>query len=567
MKAKPHCGVDALRSLFVGLLLAVLCGASVATPINWHDKKFTYVAQNKPIKDFLREFGASQGVIMVVSPDIEGTLNGKFDMAPQSMLDLVAATYSIIWYYDGNILFLYPSSEASTEVIRSHTSKIDELRSTVERLGIADPKYPIIFDTRKNTALVSGPKRYIELVRQTMQAIDANDSANVPTDVQVFRLKYAWAADHAYTQGGHTYHVPGVSTVLQKLYGGGGQVASVGAGSSSEEYFASAAQKMRALGLISQGDSGRVAALSALGTSGTPKGGSSSSSYPTGDDNRSASSGSSGLPHFEADSRLNAVIVRDTPERMAYHRAIIQSLDVKPQLVEIEARIIEVSSDAMDNLGLDWRLKTHHYDGQLNNSGLPTLPFDGSTNTPDVRGGLLTAIAGNSARYLIARVNALSQQGKANILSSPKVTTLDNVEAVIENLQTFFVRVAGNLDVGLYQVSAGTSMRVTPLVVNEGGGAQIKLAVRIEDGRVNPGASVDNIPTLNQSNINSESFVRSGESLLIAGYASEATTNDTSGVPGLSRIPLLGNLFKYKEEHKTRVERLFMLTPRVVTLQ
>jgi type III secretion protein C len=163
----------------------------------------------------------------------------------------------------------------------------------------------------------------------------------------------------------------------------------------------------------------------------------------------------------------------------------------------------------------------------------------------------------------MARVNALADDGKANILSSPRVLTLDNVEAVLENLNTFFVSVAGNLDVGLYNVSAGTSLRVTPLIVSEGGHTQIKLAIRIEDGGITQ-QMVGAIPVVQRTTITTQAFINEGESLLIGGYKSDVRNDTVVSVPGLSSIPFLGALFKFRQKETAHVEHLFMLTPHVI---
>jgi type III secretion protein C len=176
---------------------------------------------------------------------------------------------------------------------------------------------------------------------------------------------------------------------------------------------------------------------------------------------------------------------------------------------------------------------------------------------------VLTTVLGDSGRYLIARVNALAQEGKANILASPSVLTLDNVEAVLENTDTFFVRVTGNLDAALYDVSSGTSLWVTPLIVYENGRTQVKLAIRIEDGNITD-QSVDQIPVVQRSTIGTQAFITEGQSLLIGGYRSNSHSDTQVGVPGLSNVPGVGRLFKYREKQTTDVQRLFLLTPRVV---
>jgi type III secretion protein C len=108
-------------------------------------------------------------------------------------------------------------------------------------------------------------------------------------------------------------------------------------------------------------------------------------------------------------------------------------------------------------------------------------------------------------------------------------------------------------------------LRVLPMVVDENGQRQIKLKVHIEDGSLTSQA-VDNIPVITTSTINTESFVGQGDSLLIAGYRLDNLTNGETGIPLLSKIPLLGALFRYRNDQHSHMERLFLLSPRVLDL-
>jgi hypothetical protein len=98
-------------------------------------------------------------------------------------------------------------------------------------------------------------------------------------------------------------------------------------------------------------------------------------------------------------------------------------------------------------------------------------------------GGVLTAVIGGTGRYLLSRISALEQTDNARITANPKVATLDNVEAVMDNKQTFYVPVQGFESGSLYSVSAGVALRVLPSIVSEDGKPQIRLDVHIEDGR------------------------------------------------------------------------------------
>lgn len=579
-RARQRFRLTALAALTAALALS--WSAARAAQISWPTKNFSYMAQNKPLKEFLREFGASQGVSVVIDPKVEGTVNGKFDLTPQSLLELMATSFGLMWYYDGKVLYVYPAGAMGSAVIQLSTATVDELQATLKRLDIVDNRYPIAYDTRQNTVFVSGPTRFVELVRQTARAIDQNETMRGAAEIRVFPLRYAWAADFTFMQGGEERRLPGLASVLRDLYSPGR------AASHPPPPVRSSRQdrldRMRGLGMFRDED---VPAT----TEDQPA--------PVEEELAPVAMSGADLPQFQADGRMNAIVVRDRPERMEFYEAVVRALDVKPGLVEIEARILEVSSDAIDSLGIDWRLHSRNVDLQFSRGNLPNLGFETAIDEQSPRsspvplppgaggnglvplpgagivppvpfadlqsGGVLTTVLGDSGRYLIARVNALAQDGKANMLSSPRVMTLDNVEAVVENISTFFVRVAGNLDAALFDVSAGTSLRVTPLIVTENGRTQIKMAIRIEDGSIS-GRSVDQIPVVQRSTIGTQAFINEGESLLIGGYENNTESDTEVGVPGLSAIPVLGRLFKYTEKRNSSVQRLFMLTPRVIEL-
>ena len=567
------------------LLVAYAAGAS---EIHWRTSNFTYVAHDKSLKDFIRDFAADQGVNVVIAPEVDGTINGKFNLTPQSMLDLLATSYGVTWYYDGSVLYVSPAGDVSSEVVPLGALGAAQFQEALNRLGIYDSRFPIYYDRAHGTARVAGPKRYVDLVKQTLEALNegggpaATSSYNPKTEIRVFPLHYAWAADFTYTADAQDHTLPGVVSVLRNLYL-----------SARQGYTGSSApqptriDRLRGMGYFrdDQVPGTQPERLTPVAPrqdySATAEGG---GGIPFGQTNGPQ------LPQFQADGRMNAVIVRDVPERMPFYDGVIRSLDVKPALVEIEARIIEVSADSIGTIGIDWRARSGS--ASFNFSPGTPSPLASSSSSPSTStgtgilsipnistpglttpliipptqlplGGVLTTVLGDSGRYVMARINALADDGKANILSSPRVLTLDNVEAVLENLNTFFVSVAGNLDTGLYNVSAGTSLRVTPLIVSEGGHTQIKLAIRIEDGGITQ-QMVGTIPVVQRTTITTQAFINEGESLLIGGYKSDVRNDTVVSVPGLSSIPLLGSLFKYKQKETAHVEHLFMLTPHVI---
>jgi len=230
-------------------------------------------------------------------------------------------------------------------------------------------------------------------------------------------------------------------------------------------------------------------------------------------------------------------------------------------------------------LGVDWRLHSGHVDfetgnGQQSQAGNPGSlnpqgfgnPLDATTAgvlaTP--AGGVLTAVIGGAGRYLLTRISAMQQTDQARITASPKVETLDNVEALMDNKQTFYVQVSGYQSADLYSVSAGVSLRVLPSIVSAGNGEQIRMDVHIEDGRLTD-QQVGQLPVVSNSTIDTQALIKEGDSLLIAGYSVDQDDHTETAVPLLSKIPVIGNLFRYRKHQGQRFQRLFLLTPRVLS--
>jgi len=126
------------------------------------------------------------------------------------------------------------------------------------------------------------------------------------------------------------------------------------------------------------------------------------------------------------------------------------------------------------------------------------------------------------------------------------------------------VRVAGDQEVDLFDVSAGVVLRVTPHIVEDDEKTRIKLAVDIEDGGFSD-TSVDGIPVVRKSTINTQAVINKDESLLIGGYYYEVDSKSVRMVPCLGGIPALGYLFKQEEATKTRTKRVFLITPKIIT--
>jgi type III secretion protein C len=238
---------------------------------------------------------------------------------------------------------------------------------------------------------------------------------------------------------------------------------------------------------------------------------------------------------------------------------------VAQALVEIEASIIDVSTESFDSLGIEW---DYSRTGRGSVSVSPGSPNTGSGTGPSTTVGApnVTTLVADAGRSLMTRIRALEGTGKARIVSRPKVLGTANRMASMIDKRQASVRVAGNLDANLFTIEAGTTLQVVPQVVAGGERREVRLSLFIEDGNFE-GTVVDAIPVLKKTEIRTEAALLEGESLLIGGISVESEVNGRSGVTGLGRIPLLGALFRHDEGSKTRRERLFLITPKLVTAE
>lgn len=565
------------RALCLALLLGLLAAGPAAAEssvltidgydgvqVPWKLKRLVLKSENKDIGDLLRQLASSNELAIQVDDRIKGTVSANFSMAPQAILDMLSRTYGFFWFYDGNSIIVSPVSDVKIDMVRLAPDALSNLTNTLRRLGVYDPRFPIRVDSANRLVVLSGPSRYVDMLSSISRALQDSAEQKAPTEVLVYPLKYAWAEDRTLPSGDSSVVIPGVVTVLRGIYGQADDRISVRSVSSvhprSRRSLAGGGVARTHYGFYdkvaeeAQGGSVRETVNQVL-----------QSAAARGDVPAQT------LPVIVADARRNAVVVRDLADRLPRHKALIQELDKRSALVEIEARIVDVRSEAVASLGVDWNLTGHRASLQIGSGGtdsplrasasLATDPID--TTSP--QGGRFTVMGGSAAQFLISRIRALEQDGKARIVGTPRVTTLDNVQSVMSSKEVFYVKVPGTYASDLFEVSAGVSLTVQPFVIHDDDGASVRIAVNITDGAVDKTKQVDGIPLTTQSEINAEAIVKDGASLLVAGYVREEETTSKSGVPVLSSLPGVGALFRETNSNSVRQERFFLLTPHIIT--
>lgn len=503
-------------------------------------RNFTYKAESKRIAEVLQDFAASRGVPAVVADGVEGVVNASFDVKPEVFLETIARAYNLLWYFDGTALYFYPGRAMQSRMIRLRGFSRGQVTRLLQSLELGDQRYPIRWDEAQSTLFVVGPPRHVELVTSAVQALDAGVTLGAERATRVVPLRFAAAGDR--TVGGVV--LPGLVQTLLRIYGSDPGLADATplAGEHLNKDVPADTRGLKARPGQYVPTPRRNAAVPRERIE--PLSGSKDEAAM---DPRETSS-----PVFVADEAMNAVIVHARADKIGEYLALIEQLDQQPRLVELQATIIEVASDSVQALGIDWSVQ--------GSSGSASV--QGPANSLPGGGFNLSTLVADAGRSLLARVNALQQEGKARVVAKPSVLGVVNRTAVMREKRVANVRVAGQYQANLFSVEAGTLIEMTPQLVG-GASPRVKLSLYIEDGNFEL-TRVDEIPLVKKTEIRTEAHVRDGHSLLIGGITVESSNDVASGVPGLRSVPVLGVLFRSNDKRAARMERMFLITPRLV---
>jgi type III secretion protein C len=534
--------------LFVAACVLCLATARAAEP-RWPEEKVALQAQEQPLGEFLRELLRSAGLQGLPSDAVNGRISGRFSDSPEKIFNNVVKAYDLLPYYDGSVMHIASGKELQSKSIRVPPADMERVARALNESKLADRYQSVQVARGENLVKVRGAPEFVSNVQQLIQnnhrpAIPRATAEPVPDAPQAlvvrsFPLKYASAADQTFYQSGQEMRIPGVVTLLRSMTGNG--AALIPAAAVSDPRSGGSRDSVRGKGLrrfdrqeVGYGDERSQGAPSRRDPI-----------VPTGEQTSGA--------RIEADPNLNTVLVRDYENTMPMYQELIAQLDKEPQLVEIQVTIIDIDRTKLNDVGVDWRFQ----DGRSSISA-------GGGDPGAQNGGLILNTVLGDARNFMARVHALARTGQANVISRPQVLTLSNLEAVLATDQSFFVRVAGNEDVDLFDVSVGTSLRVVPTVAGDASNPQIRLRVGIEDGSLSPDAQVDNIPIVERSSLNTQAVIFDGQSLLLGGLTRDETTKDTTKVPLLGDVPGVGKLFRRTTSVTSSQERLFLISPRII---
>jgi type IV pilus assembly protein PilQ len=283
----------------------------------------------------------------------------------------------------------------------------------------------------------------------------------------------------------------------------------------------------------------------------------------------------------------NALVVRDTETKMAVLKQLIEGLDLEVPQVQIEARIVQADTIYARGLGVQWGIQNADFGpntfsavGNLTGpfapvagTGATTIPRDFLVNLPAQVAGL-PSVPGIGYTFgklapgfaLDLRLSAGELLGLAKVIAAPKITTLDKREAKISQGESIPFQTTSLQGTQTTFVDANLELNVTPQITSRDPketGKQIMMRVRATrnavGARSNPAG-----PSIDRREANTQVIVRDGETMVIGGVFIDTQNNNVQGVPYLSRIPVLGWLFKNKSESVSKQELLIFLTPSIV---
>lgn len=289
------------------------------------------------------------------------------------------------------------------------------------------------------------------------------------------------------------------------------------------------------------------------------------------------------------DNRTNTLIIKDVSDVIARAQALVQKLDTQTPQVLISSRIVETSTNFSRELGIQWGGNFTASQASANATGLafpnnvggsgavpgnvgaggavpmqPNWAVSFPAGVGESSGGAVGFTFGSAggAAQLNLRLSALETRGLLKTVSAPKVTTLDNREAVIgQGVSIPFSQVSA-AGVNTVFVEAKLELRVTPHVTSDG-----SILMKIRASNNQPSENVrgaNGQPAITKREAQTEVLVKDGDTTVIGGIYTRRSSESVSQIPFLGDIPVLGWFFKSRAASDERTELLIFVSPTIV---
>lgn len=280
------------------------------------------------------------------------------------------------------------------------------------------------------------------------------------------------------------------------------------------------------------------------------------------------------------DVRTNTIWIQDTGTKIEEIRALIKQLDVPVKQVQIEARIVEVSKNFSQDLGIRWGIsKPTHLSGTLNganqmaqgiapasvtplasrlNLDLAALPASGATPASV---GIALAKLGNGI-LLDLELSALESEGRAELISSPRLITTNQQAAIIESGEEIpYQESTSSGATAVAFKKAVLSLKVTPQITPDN---KILMDLQINQDTPSP-ERFNGVPAILTKEIQTNVLVNNGQTIVLGGIYKQDKNRSLTRIPFFGELPVVGPLFRNKQIILTNDELLIFITPKIIT--
>ena len=289
---------------------------------------------------------------------------------------------------------------------------------------------------------------------------------------------------------------------------------------------------------------------------------------------------------IQTDPRTNTIIINDLPDRLDAAGSLLTTLDVPQPQVEIEARIVQTTREFARSLGVQWGVGARASTA-LGNTLPLAFPNQGSI-TGRTGAGLQGPDAGDAANNVVSlgvngassaiglalgsingavnldvALSALERQGQGRLLSTPRVSTQNNIEAEITQGIQIPIQTIANNTVTVSFKDAALTLKVTPQITAAN---TVIMNISVENASPDFSRSVNNIPPIDTQRAITRVLVSDGDTTVIGGIYVSREQSAQDRTPGLHRVPLLGWLFKRDTLADESRELLIFITPRIQRL-
>lgn len=269
-------------------------------------------------------------------------------------------------------------------------------------------------------------------------------------------------------------------------------------------------------------------------------------------------------PLFSIDNESNSIIIMGFEEEISQIDELIKELDKEKTQVYVQARIIEVNDELVNQIGVSYGIfgarasnnVLSSFSSSLNNADIPTLSIEG-LKIPDLTSGLA----------LGASLNLLKQNGALDIVSEPSILAINNKESSIYVGETISIKVSssvtdgGTIKENYEREDVGLTLKVKPRISND---TKVTLEIEAILEGVKTTQTISGNADTSKKQIKTTTILNNGESVIIGGLIENKIESTNQKVPVLGDIPLFGELFKNNINNSKKNNLVIIVTPYLI---